>query len=72
MPTELFERGDTASIRGLGRCRGVGMGLSEGAFTRGDAGGDDIKLSNLMPSFHAGGEGIWKRSWPFSSERCAI
>jgi hypothetical protein len=72
VPTELFERGDTASKRGLGRLSGCGLGLSVGAFTRGDAGGEDNELSNLIPSFHAGGEGTWKRSWPLSSERCAI
>jgi hypothetical protein len=72
VPTELLERGDMASSRGLGRLCGSGLGLSLGAFSRGDAGGEDNEVSNLVPSFHAGGEGTWKRSWPLSSERRAI
>jgi hypothetical protein len=65
-----MERGDIASNRGLGRC-GTGTGLSFGAFTTGDAGEEDRILSSLIPSFHAGGEGIWKSIFPFSSERYA-
>ncbi len=38
---------------------------------RGDAGGETA-LPSLMPSFQAGGEGTWKRSWPLSSERLAV
>ncbi len=69
MPIELEERGDIASTRGLGRDLGASES-AEGSFTTGDAGGE-TKLSSLIPSFHAGGEGTWKRSWPLSSARFA-
>jgi hypothetical protein len=69
VPTELVERGDMVSAKGLGRV-GNGTGLSFGPFARGEGGGD-VALSSLTPSFHAGGEGTWKRSWPLSSARFA-
>jgi len=71
VPTELLERGETASSSGLGRLVGIVLGPSVGPLTKGDSGGE-VNESNLMPSFHAGGEGIWKRSCPLSSERFAI
>jgi hypothetical protein len=58
-----------ASIKGLGRT-GREAGLSLGALVRGEGGGE-IAVSSLTPSFHAGGEGTWKRSCPLSSERLA-
>jgi hypothetical protein len=56
-------------MRGLGRA-GSCAGLSAGPVVRGDGGGD-IDVSSLIPSFQAGGDGTWKRSWPFSSARYA-
>lgn len=70
VPIELVERGDIVSAKGFGRV-GRGIGLSFGPLVRGDGGGD-IALSALTPSFQAGGEGTWKRSWPLSSARFAM
>lgn len=58
-----------ASNKGLGRT-GKDMGASFETLVRGEGGGETAVFS-LMPSFHAGGEAAWKRSWPFSSESFA-
>jgi hypothetical protein len=70
VPIELDERGDIVSRSGLGRIE-AGTVLDPGSFTSGDGGGE-ITLFSLIPSFQAGGEGIWKRSCPLSSDRFAI
>lgn len=64
--TELEDRGDTVSVRGLGR-----TGIVEpGCLMTGEAGSESGPPS-LSPSFQAGGEGIWNNSSPLSSARCA-
>ncbi len=55
VPTELVERGDIASTSGLGRV-GIASLFEAWSFTTGEGGGE-IELSNLMPSFQAGGDG---------------
>ena len=57
------------STRGLGRID-LSSELVEASFVRGDAGGE--VASNLMPSFHAGGDGTWNSSLPLSSARLAV
>ena len=70
---ELLDRGDMASISGFGR---VGSGGEEAlAEPLSKAKGEfdeDMTLSNLIPSFQAGGDDAWKRSWPLSSARFAV
>jgi hypothetical protein len=56
VPVELVERGDTASIRGLGRLGSAVSDVSAEAFG-GCESGELIAESSFTPSFHAGGEG---------------
>ena len=55
VPTELLERGDTASISGLGR-DGTAKTFPDGSLTSGEDGGETVE-SSFIPSFQAGGEG---------------
>jgi hypothetical protein len=67
--TELEDRGDAVSVRGLGRVDTVEVFV--GCLGIGEDGSESARFS-FSPSFQAGGEGIWKSRSPLSSDKCAL